>query len=239
MTVVMRAAGIVVGAAALAGMAWVSRAPMRLASGDRAIVRISLGARPERIERCVRQSDEELEKLAPQMRQRVICEGTAARYQLELRRGDEVLLSQLVRGGGLRNDRPLYVFREIPVPTGPSSLTLRLTRIDTVTAPAESDEDDREREDERRTGRDQQGERREQEERHEREERGQDRDVMSDRDERDREERRRRRDQSVPAELALEIEETLAPGEVLLLTYDPATRTLRSIRPAATPPRSR
>jgi hypothetical protein len=214
MKVVMRATGIMLGAAALVAMAWASRAPMRLASEDRAIVRISLGARPERIERCVRQSDEELEKLAPQMRQRVICEGTAARYRLELRRGDEVLLSQTVRGGGLRNDRPLYVFREIPVPAGLSSLELRLTRIDTVAAPAEGDDDQREHE--------------------ERE----DADVMSGRDERDREERRRRRDQSVPAELELEIEETLAPGDVLLLTYDPATRSLQSIRRAAASPRS-
>jgi hypothetical protein len=131
----VRIAGIALGAAFLLAMSWVSTAPMSVATTDSAMVRISFGARPERVEECRTVSDEELAKLAPQMRQRVICEGTTARYQLELRRGEELLLSQLVRGGGLRNDRPLYVSRDLPVASGTATYRVTLVRLDTIRTP--------------------------------------------------------------------------------------------------------
>ena len=233
MSIAWKGAGVGLAAVALAGIAWASRAPMALASVDGAIVRISLGARPERIERCITQSDEELEKLAPQMRQRVICEGVSARYRLELRQGNDVLVSRVLRGGGLRNDRPIYVFQEVPVPAGRVSLRLDLTRIDTVPPEADHDDDDRDegrRDEDRRdqARRDDDSRRDEHDQRDEDDRRRSD--DMSDRDERDRENRRERRNQSVPAELHLEVEETLEPGEVVLLTYDASSRTLRAVR---------
>lgn len=250
MSIAWKGAGVGLAAVALAGIAWASRAPMALASVDGAIVRISLGARPERIERCITQSDEELEKLAPQMRQRVICEGVSARYRLELRQGNDVLVSRVLRGGGLRNDRPIYVFQEVPVPAGRVSLRLDLTRIDTVPPEADHDDDDRDegrrdedRRDERSDARSDdrrdedrrdQARRDDDSRRDEHDQRDEDdrrrSDDMSDRDERDRENRRERRNQSVPAALHLEVEETLEPGEVVLLTYDASSRTLRAVR---------
>lgn len=130
-----RVIGVLLAAAALLGMSWISVAPLTVASSDSAVVRVSFGARAERIQECRTVSDEELAKLAPQMRQRVICEGTTARYQLEVRRDDEVLLTQLVRGGGLRHDRPLYVSRDIPVPEGEAHYRVTLVRIDTIANP--------------------------------------------------------------------------------------------------------
>ncbi len=239
MSIAWRGAGIGLAAVALAGIAWLSRAPMALASVDGAIVRISLGARPERIERCITQSDEELEKLAPQMRQRVICEGGSARYRLELRLGNDVLLSEVLRGGGLRHDRPIYLFREVPVPAGGVSLRLDMTRIDTVPAQTERDGDDRgddrsdEHSDDDRRGDDDRP-RDDHDDRRDEDDRGRAGGV-SGRDARDRDERRERRGQSVPAALQLHVEETLSPGDVLLLTYDPATRRLRAVRRATVP----
>ena len=220
MRITVRALGIALAAAGLLGMAWASRAPLRVAlegrdAGGSAVVRISLGARPERIESCRTQTDEELAKLAPQMRQRVVCEGVTARYQLEVRRDGALLFSQVVRGGGLRRDRQLYVSRELAVPAGNASFSVRLARIDTVAARNEKDEE-----------RNQQGDKDEKR----KEERMGEQDIMAGRGAREAEERRRRREESVPAELGLTIDASLEPREVLLVTYDAELRTLRAVR---------
>jgi hypothetical protein len=202
MRILWRALGVALAAAVLLGVAWGSRAPLRVAPLEQALVRISFGARPERIEQCVTQTDEELAKVAPQMRQRVVCEGVAARYRLELFHDGRLVLSEVVRGGGLRHDRQLYVFREVAVPARPAALSMRLTRIDTVAATEEEeDEGDEGDEDE-------------------------DDELLGGRAGREREERRRRRAESIPPELALDLRATLAPREVLLLTYDADRRRL-------------
>jgi hypothetical protein len=212
MKIVLRAAGVIVAFGLLIAMAWASTAPLRVATSNDAILRLSLGARPERIETCRTQSDEELEKLAPQMRQRVICEGVTARYRLSVRRNGQLLHEQVVRGGGLRHDRRLYVSRDLHVRPGPGVVAVDLVRIDTVVARGE--EDDEEKEHERREHR-------------EREDQlpGV---VMPGRRQREAEERERRRVEDVPAELHLEVEAALEPREVLLVTYDPVSRRLVS-----------
>lgn len=207
-------------AAALLALAWSSIAPLRVASGDGAIVRISLGARPERIEVCRRQTDEELARLAPQMRQTVVCEGTTARYRLEVRRNGELLHAQVVRGGGLRHDRPLYVSRDLPVPPGPAAFTVRLARIDTIPVAQRSDssDDDADRDEDSDEGRVGGG------------------DIprpgepLPARSRRESDERRRRQEESIPAELGLDLNVALEPGEVVLVSYDPRGRRLISAR---------
>lgn len=201
-------------AGVLLALSWGSSAPLRVARGDGAILRISLGARPERIEICRRQTDEELARLAPQMRQSVVCEGTTARYRLEVRRNGELMHAQVVRGGGLRHDRPLYVSRDIPVPPGPAAFAVRLARMDTIPVARRSDPsgDD--------TGGDD----------------ASDGGVLEDesplpaRARRETDERRRRREESIPAELGLDMDVALMPGEVVLVSYDPRGRRLISAR---------
>ena len=204
--IALRAAGVIIAFGLLLAMTWASTAPLRVTTSDDAIVRLSLGARPQRIETCRTQSDEELEKLAPQMRQRVICEGVAARYRLSVRRNGEVIHQQLVRGGGLRHDRRLYVSRDLHVPAGPGVFTVELVRIDTVSGRDEEHEEEDEEEEE-----------------HER--------AMSpDRQRREEEERRRRREEDVPPELRVEVEASLQPREIILVTYDPVRRRLVTTR---------
>jgi hypothetical protein len=210
-------AAAIVSAAILLAIAWASIAPLRVARGDDAIVRISLGARPERIEVCRRQTDEELAKLAPQMRQRVVCEGTTARYRLDIRRNGELLHSQVVRGGGLRNDRPLYVSHDLRVPAGPALFAVHLSRIDTISAEQREssleDEDDDEDEEGHVEGR------------------GAPRpgDQPPARARRESEERHRRRGESIPADLRLDLSVTLDPREVMLVSYDQRNRRLISV----------
>src|SRR5688572_5411196 len=223
MRLALRAAGVAIAFGLLLAMTWASTAPLRVTTSEDAILRLSLGARPERIETCRRQSDEELEKLAPQMRQRVICEGVTARYRLSVRRNGQLLHEQVVRGGGIRHDRRLYVSRDLHVRPGPGVVTVDLVRIDTVVARDEHEEEEEEEGEE------------DEEEEDERREHG-DRDdelpgvVMPGRRQREAEERERRRVEDVPAELHLEVEVTLEPREVLLVTYDPVSRRLVSTR---------
>lgn len=220
MRLVLRAAGVAIAFGLLLAMTWASTAPLRVTTSDDAILRLSLGARPERIETCRRQSEEELEKLAPQMRQRVICEGVTARYRLSVRRNGQLLHEQVVRGGGIRHDRRLYVSRDLHVPPGPGVVAVDLVRIDTVVPRDEHEEE---------------GEEDEKEEEHERREHREGDDelpgvVMPGRRQREAEERERRRVEDVPAELHLEVDVTLEPREVLLVAYDPVSRRLVSTR---------
>lgn len=134
----MRVIGGLMAFAGLLGMSYASSAPMTVGDGSDAFIRLSIAARPERIETCRTVSDEELAKVAPQMRQRVICEGTTARYQLLLHRNDEVLLSQVLRGGGLRHDRRMYVLHDLRVPPGPATVRASILRLDTVAATTDS-----------------------------------------------------------------------------------------------------
>lgn len=217
--------------AVLLAVAWGSVSPLRVAGADGAILRISLGARPERIETCREQSNEELAKLAPQMRQSVICEGNTARYRLQVRRNGELLHSQEVRGGGLRHDRQLYVSRDLRVPVGPAVFAVHLARIDTVATVATVANDERhdERSEERDGG---DGDRRAA---------GDDVSLpggaMPARATREADERRRRREESVPADLRLELDATLQPREVLLVTYDPERHRLTTVRANSLPHR--
>jgi len=206
----LRAAGAVLAGAVLLALAWASTAPLRGARTGDALMRLSWGARPERIETCRTQTDEELAKVNPQMRQRVVCEGTTARYQLEVRRDGSPIASGMVRGGGLRHDRELYVFREIRVPAGRSTLSVRFVRVDSVPEGPKA----RERPDSGDTLRGV---------------------IAPERAQRETDERRRRREEAVPPMLTLDTTVTLAAHEVLLVTYDPEERRLRMVRRAPRP----
>lgn len=212
-------AGTGIAAGILLPVAWLSSAPLSLDREEVAFLRVSIGARPERIETCREQSDEELAKLAPQMRQRVICDGTTARYDYGVWYAGRRIDSAIVRGGGLRNDRRLYVFREYRLPPGAAAVRVRLQRIDTVPEARDTsrhsgrDADERD-EDERDEDDDERGEH----------EAGEGRD--SSRDERERSARQRRQAESVPARLELDLQAVLRSRAVLLVTYDQNQRKL-------------
>lgn len=126
-----RALGALLAGAALIGLSWASHLPMTPYPSANAMLRLAWSARPERIEECRSASDDELAAVPPHMRQPVICEGRAARYRLEASIAGEPAIDLEVRGGGLRHDRRLFVFQELPVAPGETNLAVRFTRIDT------------------------------------------------------------------------------------------------------------
>ena len=147
----MKAIGVMLALLALA--ATVAGSHVRLSAFARtdAMVRVAWSARPERVETCRRVSDEELARLAAHMRRRVVCEGTTARYRLEVIRDEVPISTDTVRGGGMRHDRELYVFHEMAVAPGKSRVLVRFVRLDSSTTGDDEDDHGASREsDERR-----------------------------------------------------------------------------------------
>jgi hypothetical protein len=210
-------ATIVTVGAALA-LAFGSAAPFRVNTLPEARLRVAFSARPERIETCRTPSESELANLPAHMRQGVVCEGTTATYRLEVRRDDSLVATALLRGGGLRHDRRLYALRELRVPSGHSTIDVRLVRVDTIVAAAARASDDHGR-DERAA--DDHGRRRS---------RDDDARPGNDAFARDEDEHRRTVADEVPPLLVLRDTMTLNPREVLLVTYDQAMHRLRTVR---------
>ena len=212
-------AAIVSVGAALA-LTVVSAAPFRVDTLPDARLRVAFSARPERIESCRTLSADELANVPQHMRQAVVCEGTTASYRLEVRRDDSLVASAVLHGGGLRHDRRLYVLRELTIPSGRSTIDVRLVRTDSVAARPDSEQhaaDARDHDESaERVARDTS--------RHD------DDDDRRATISRDLDERRRRVADEVPASLALHEVVTLDPREVLLVTYDQESRRLRTVR---------
>ncbi len=185
--------------AALALLRVASFVPVHDDRSDRAWVRLSWSARPERIEHCRRLSDAELAERPEHMRLRVECEGRFARYGLQLTVDGTVILSDTVLGGGLRHDRPMHVLREAALDPGIRAVRVVLVRLDTLAAPGPESEEGP------TTGPDT---------------------VLGARGAREQEERLRRSGEGIPPRLSLDTTVTLRAGRVLLVTYDGAQRAL-------------
>ena len=132
MTLLHRIAAIVCAAAALIALVTASTARVTVHEADDAVLRLAWSARPERLEDCRPRSAEELAALPRHMRQSMVCEGVAAQYRLTVRREGALIADEVVRGGGLRHDRLLYVFHEIALPTGDIAIEVRFDRIDSA-----------------------------------------------------------------------------------------------------------
>jgi hypothetical protein len=197
-----RVAGVAVAVLAAGAVRWSSTLPSatRTARDQTAQLRLSLSARPERVERCRELSDDELAKLPAHMRLRTQCEGYSARYQLRIELAERRLTMDTLRGGGLRHDRPLHVFREYDVTPGRQRIQVEVTRVDEGISTTEE---------------------------HDRENRGTRSDtLLGGREERERQERSRRDAEAMPSRLVIDSTMTLVPGGVVLVTFDENTRRL-------------
>ena len=128
MTRLHLARGILTAAFGIAPVVWASSAPLTVYPEDHGVVRLAWSLRPERLETCRQRSAEELSRLPQHMRQQTVCEGSAAEYDLTVRRDGEVVAQQRVRGGGWRHDRRLYVLHDIEVPRGASQIDVQFER---------------------------------------------------------------------------------------------------------------
>lgn len=195
-----RMAGLVVALAAGVLLRRISVLDVAAAPADAAMVRLSWSARPEFLEVCRRLSDAELMERPAHMRLRLECEGTYARYLLEVSLNGAPVALDTVRGGGLRHDRPLHVFQEHQTVAGPLRLRVALARLDSARVPSAASVDaaglaatDT---------------------------------LLAARATREVDERRRRAGEAIPPLLVLDTLIPLPPGRVVLVTYDVLQRRL-------------
>lgn len=196
--ILWRAIGFVVAGLGLFALRWISAAPLGSAHDGASQLRLSLSARPERIERCRELSDDELAKLPAHMRLRTQCEGFTARYLLTISVGGRQLTNDTLRGGGLRHDRPLHVFREYELSPGDQRLRIEVSRVDEGEASLVSETQEREAADT----------------------------LLGGRADRERDERARRTAEAMPQRLVVDTVMTIPAKRVVLVTFDNNVRRL-------------
>lgn len=115
---------------AVAALVWASNVDLTPRLSNDGVLRLTWRIRPERLEHCREQTPEALARLPPHMRRTVVCEGATAAYRLDVRSDGMVLVDEVIHGGGLRQDRPLYVSRDLGIRPGSRLITVRFDRVD-------------------------------------------------------------------------------------------------------------
>jgi hypothetical protein len=123
-TPALRAAAVGVALLLGAGVVLGSRVPFG-AAPEAAVVRMSWRAVGRHVESCRAPTEAELAGVPEHMRQKEICERRLLPFRLVLRVDGAPALDELVRPSGARHDRPSYVFRELPVPSGSHRIEVR------------------------------------------------------------------------------------------------------------------
>ncbi len=104
--------------ALLSGLSYTPRQP------EDALLRLSWRSPGRRVEECRRPTPEELERLPVHMRRDEICEGRIVPYRLRVTLDGRLEVDAEVHAAGAREDRPVYVFRELWMPPGRHALRI-------------------------------------------------------------------------------------------------------------------
>ena len=129
MSAATRVAGTLLGAALTLGLVGLSRLPIDGVSDETAEVRLAWRFRSERVQQCRKLSAEELAKLPVHMRRAEECSRGLRPYLLGVTVDGDTLAPDTVRASGAREDRPLYVFRRIPVARGTHAVRVTFTPL--------------------------------------------------------------------------------------------------------------
>ena len=208
------ARGLTVAVASAAGLVVIARTsavPLPFHGAETGRLRLSWTARPERIERCRVRSAEQLAELEAHMRQRVECDGRFATYALRIVADGVVIGESVVRGAGLRHDRPLYLLRDLDLPAGTHRVRISLTRRETTDDDAAAFADVATVEAD--TG------------------------IFAGRAARESQEHARRAQGAIPASLVLDTTLLFTPRQVVLVTFNRDRRALESRDGRSSPPR--
>ncbi|MDH3291268.1 MAG: hypothetical protein OEO20_15590 [Gemmatimonadota bacterium] len=134
------AGGWVLGALATLALVGLSQVRYTAAVGPDGELRLAWRYRSETVEQCRRLTDDELAALPQHMRRDEICERRLQPWRLEVTLDGTSVADDTVRAKGAREDRPLYVFRQLPLPPGTHALRAVFTPIgESGRAPLELD----------------------------------------------------------------------------------------------------
>ena len=134
-----RAGAAIVTALALLALGAASRAPWTASPADLALLRLSWRAQSESAEECRPLSEEEKADLPVHMQVPEVCETRAIPYLLRVTIDGSEAVSDTVHGTGAREDRPITIFREIPLAAGTHDVRVSFAPL---TGEPASDSDD-------------------------------------------------------------------------------------------------
>ena len=118
MTPGTRTVGTIVAALATLVLGAASRAPWTASPADRSLLRLSWRVQSEAAEQCRPLTEEEKADLPVHMQVPEVCETRATPYILRVTIDGSEAVSDTVHGAGAREDRPITIFREIPLTAG-------------------------------------------------------------------------------------------------------------------------
>lgn len=133
-----RATGALLVAVAAAALATLSAWPMHHAPAATSLLRLDWRLRGEEAGECLRATAEELAGLPAHMRNPEACLGALPPYRLRVWIDDGLVLDEVVRGGGAREDRPLTVYRDLPMTPGQRRLRATFERESVSNVPGTS-----------------------------------------------------------------------------------------------------
>jgi len=96
--------------------------PYKLVEENRAIVSLVFAHAGERVGECRTFSQEELNKLPPNMRKPADCPRERHPVRVELRSGDQVLYEETLLPSGIWSDGKASIYQRIEVPSGAQDL---------------------------------------------------------------------------------------------------------------------
>jgi hypothetical protein len=123
-------AGGFVAAVVAAVIATLSSLPLPGAPPVEGVLLLDWRLRGEEAGTCPRPSPENLEALPPHMRNPDACVGELPPYRLRLWIDEALVLDDRVRGGGVRGDGPLTVFRTLGIEPGTRTARVEFARED-------------------------------------------------------------------------------------------------------------
>ncbi|HJS42526.1 MAG TPA: hypothetical protein VJ755_03575 [Gemmatimonadales bacterium] len=136
-----RALGLAVAAVGAGAVARLSAVSGDGASPDQGLIRLSWRALGEQVRVCRRLAPEELAKLPAHMRQEEVCTRHILPSHLRVWIDSGLVLDDTVRAGGAREDRPLFVFVELPIARGRHRIDVAFERLAGGEPYRESEED--------------------------------------------------------------------------------------------------
>ncbi len=126
--IVRRAAAALLAIAMTGGVAWLSRVPTDFGGGG-ALIRLSWRIAGVPVEACRTRTDEELAALPVHMRNPQECTRTLAPFALDVAVDGRPVVRDTVFPKGVRSDRPVYVFRDLPAKPGRMALSVRFEAV--------------------------------------------------------------------------------------------------------------
>ena len=98
--------------------------PYRQLSENDAMVTLAFGHAAQRVAECTVLSQEELNKLAPNMRKPMDCPRERSPVTIELRLNGELAAREVLQAPGLYQDQSVDIYRNVKVPQGDHLLSI-------------------------------------------------------------------------------------------------------------------